>query len=195
MYGLLSIVGGKLTTYRNLAEQTVSAVGRLLGARLPASTTGSSRLPGAPASFGAFARDFQAERPAWLSERSASYLVFVYGTRAAKVVAMAEAEPALRDVVSPRTGLIAAAIAFSFTDEHASTLTDAIMRRTMIGYAADAGFDALGGVARTLRDSLAWDDQRLEHELTSYRKYMTRFLPRSMPADGSEDPKSYAITI
>ncbi len=180
VYGLLSIVGGKLTTYRNLAEQTVTRIGALLGSSLPASTTGTSRLPGAPESFGAFARDFQAARPAWLSERSASYLLYVYGARAPLVVERAEQDPPLREVVSAQTGLIAAAIVFGFTDEHATTLTDAIMRRTMIGYAADAGFDALDGVGRGVRHGLDWDDHRLARELEAHREYMSRFLPGAL---------------
>jgi glycerol-3-phosphate dehydrogenase len=87
---------------------------------------------------------------------------------------------ALRVVVSPATGLIAAAIVFSFTDEHASTLTDAIMRRTMIGYASDAGFNALDGVSRAVAHGLGWDDLRIATELERHREHMTRFLPKAL---------------
>lgn len=180
IYGLLSILGGKLTTYRNLSEQAVDRVGEVLGIDLPASTTGTDRLPGAPESFSAFARDFHRAKPAWLGEASASYLVHIYGTRASDVVALAERDAALRDVVSPATGLIAAAVVFSFTDEHASTLTDAIMRRTMIGYAADAGFDALDGVAQAVRQGLGWDATRIDAELEQHHDYMSRFLPKAL---------------
>lgn len=180
VYGLLSIVGGKLTTFRNLSEQVVDAVGRLLGIDLPGSTTARERLPGAPASFGAFSREFQRNRPGWLDEDSASYLAHVYGLRAAQVVDLAETEPTLRAVVSPETGLIGAAIAFSFTDEHATTLTDAMMRRTMIGYACDAGTGALDNVSEALRTGLGWDAERIAQETTAYLEYMSRFLPRAL---------------
>ncbi|MDQ3653925.1 MAG: glycerol-3-phosphate dehydrogenase/oxidase [Chloroflexota bacterium] len=188
VYGLLSIVGGKLTTYRNLSEQTVDKVGDLLGMDLPDSTTGTGLLPGAPESFGAFARDFQQARPSWLGERSASYLLHIYGVRANDVVAMAERDAALREIVSPATGLIAAAIVFSFTDEQASTLTDAIMRRTMIGYASDAGFDALEGVGQAVAHGLGWDDRRIATELERHRDYMTRFLPKALVNTSFELP-------
>jgi glycerol-3-phosphate dehydrogenase len=180
IYGLLSILGGKLTTYRNLSEQTVDRVGQLLDRDLPPSSSGLARLPGAPESFSAFARDFQHGRPAWLSITSASYLLHVYGVRAVDVVALAEQDASLREIVSPATGLIAAAIVFSLTDEHATTLTDAFMRRTMIGYASDAGFGALDAAARTLRDTLGWDAGQVAGELAAYRDYMTRFLPRAL---------------
>ncbi len=196
VYGLLSIVGGKLTTYRNLGEQAVDKVGELLGVNLPGSTTGTAPLPGAPESLGAFARDFHRSRPDWLSERSASYLVSIYGSRASAIVALAEREASLREVVGPATGLIAAAIVFSFTDERAATLTDAIMRRTMIGYAADAGFGALDGVARAVSQGLGWDDARIARELAAHRTYMTRFLPRALePADSKIPVEDHAPNV
>ena len=177
--GLLSVLGGKLTTYRNLAEQTVDAVGNLLGRDLPKSSTGSTHLPGAPENASHFSTEFNRTRPNWLSERSAAYLIDVYGTRASLVVEVAEREATLREVISPATGAIAATIAFSFTDELASTLTDAIMRRSMIGYARDAGFDALDGVARAARNGLGWDEDRIVRELDEHCQYMERFLPRA----------------
>jgi len=47
VYGLLSIVGGKLTTYRNLSEQTVDKVGDFLGVVLPSSTSATILFSGA----------------------------------------------------------------------------------------------------------------------------------------------------
>lgn len=176
--GLISIIGGKLTTYRNLAEQAVNAVGTKLGRSLPASRTAALPLPGGVQRFGAFASAFQRGRPNWLSDRSASYLLRVYGIRARNVVALAEGTPALRSVVSEHTGAIGAAVVFAFREEAGSTLTDAIMRRTMIGYAADAGFDVLDRVVEVCQPELGWDDERMQAELAAHYRYMERFLPR-----------------
>ncbi len=177
--GLLSIIGGKLTTFRNLSEHTVDKVGEMLGRSLPASSTGEVPLPGAPGKPAVYARDFIANRPDWLSERSASYLMRVYGTRATSVLAMATDNPDLRTVVSVRTGAIGSTIAFAFAEEYATSLTDAIMRRTMIGYNADAGFDSLDGAADVARKVLGWDEARIEQEVDEFRAYMARFLPRA----------------
>lgn len=178
LHGLLSIVGGKLTTFRNLSQQTVDAVGRVIGRDLPPSTTAEVPLPGAPASIGVFSREFHRARPEWLSERSASYLIRVYGTRATSIVELATERPELREVISPRTGAIAAIVPFAFEQEFATTLTDVIMRRGMFGYAADAGFESLPGVAAAARAGLGWDDDRVKTEIAGFRQYMTRFLPR-----------------
>jgi len=100
-----------------------------------------------------------------------------------EVLALAIEDPTLRDVISPSTGAIAATIAFSFGAEHAVTLTDAIMRRSMIGYGADAGFDALDGAARVARETLGWEQSRVDAGIMVHRHYMQRFLPRDLKDD------------
>jgi glycerol-3-phosphate dehydrogenase len=181
--GLLSIIGGKLTTYRNLAEHTVDKVGSLLGVKLPPSTTARLPLPGGMEIPGPLARALQRGRPSWLSEQSATYLVRIYGTRAWDVLSLAQECPELRKVVSPATGAIGATVAFAFTAEHAVTLTDAIMRRAMIGYGADAGFDALEGATWAARVVTGWNAAAAAAEFDAHRAYMARFLPRPPAAN------------
>ncbi len=177
--GLLSIIGGKLTTFRNLSEQVVDTVGAMQGRTLPPSDTAQAPLPGGGEQPGPLARSIQQERPDWLSQQSAAYLVRIYGTRARDVIALAGADPELRAVIHPETGAIAATIAFAFATEHALTLTDVLMRRTMIGYAADAGFDAIAAAARVAAVVAGWDEARMFDEVERHRLYMNRFLPRA----------------
>jgi glycerol-3-phosphate dehydrogenase len=80
--GLLSIVGGKLTTYRALAEQTVDKVGEVSGRRLPRSTTTDAPLPGAR-------QDGTFPLVGTLGPRTADHLRRVYGAAAGAVVARA----------------------------------------------------------------------------------------------------------
>jgi glycerol-3-phosphate dehydrogenase len=115
-----------------------------------------------------------------LPEQSAAYLARIYGSRAREIISLAEECPDLRDVISPATGAIGATVAFAFTAEHAVTLTDAVMRRSMIGYAADAGFDALDGAVRAARQVTGWDDSRAAAERDAHRAYMERFLPGTL---------------
>lgn len=61
MEGLVSIVGGKLTTYRNLSRQTVDLVFEKLGMPAPRSNTHRIPLPGGQTDdFEAFSADFKA---------------------------------------------------------------------------------------------------------------------------------------
>lgn len=183
--GLLSIIGGKLTTFRSLAEETVDSVDKKLGRSLPSGQTAKDPLPGASESFDQFSDRFRRDAPSWLASRSIDHLLKVYGTRANAVVALAERDPDLRQVISEENGAIGATIVIAFTEERARTLTDALLRRTMIGYAADAGFGALDAAAAIAQRTLGWDDARRDAEIEAYRQYMTRFLPATAEPERS----------
>ncbi|HYI24316.1 MAG TPA: glycerol-3-phosphate dehydrogenase/oxidase [Thermomicrobiales bacterium] len=176
--GLLSIIGGKLTTFRNLAERVVDTVGELQDRTLPASVTAGEPLPGGTERPGPVLRSIQQDRLEWLSSQSAGYLVRIYGSRARDVIAFAAGQPSMREVVHGGTGAIAAAVAHALEHEHAVSLTDIIMRRTMIGYAADAGTSAVDAVARIAGTVAGWDAARTAAEIAAHRGYMERFLPR-----------------
>ena len=87
--GLISIIGGKLTTYRNLAEQTVDRLGKVLGRKLPDCRTQETMLPGAYRM--AEARD-RLESVDALSAAEIDRLLGIYGGRSIEVVELAAAE-------------------------------------------------------------------------------------------------------
>jgi glycerol-3-phosphate dehydrogenase len=182
--GLISIIGGKLTTYRNLAEQTVDAVFDKLGRKAPPSPTRTAPLPGATGSLDAARRRLLDNGPAWLDRRSAEYLLRVYGVRAVPIVDRAEAEPGLREVVDEVTGLIGAAVPVAFEEEFARTLADVVMRRTMVGYNREAGTTAAERIDALAVATGRWSDAEAEAQLADFREYMTRFLPRAMATEG-----------
>ncbi|MEP9379878.1 glycerol-3-phosphate dehydrogenase [Aquabacter sp. CN5-332] len=84
---LLTIYGGKLTTYRRLAEHAMEKLGPLLEMS-PKEWTGSEPLPGGDmpdADFDAFLADFRARNP-WLPEDLSARYAHSYGTRARLIV-------------------------------------------------------------------------------------------------------------
>jgi len=180
--GFLSIVGGKLTTYRRLAEQAVNLVFKKLGRIDPGCSTDHSPLPGAviPSEILAGLTDFrslreQFDRESGLPEFFTRRLVRIYGTRAWKVLQPAEAEPSLREVFSKETGAIAAEIVFSFQHELAQTLSDCLLRRTMIGFSATVGVGDDEAASRIAREHLGWSEERAKREVAAYRKYVERY--------------------
>ena len=176
--GLLSIIGGKLTTYRELAEQAVDAAYKKLGRKAPRSRTGDLPLPGGVRLFDAFADRFRKERPAWLSAESADWLLAVYGTRTRDVVALAEQEASLRATLSHATPAIGAVIPFAFAQEHARTLSDAMLRRTMVALGPDAGLRSAEAAAQVAQQSLGWDDARTAEELQRFYDEIALQLPK-----------------
>ena len=167
--GLLSIIGGKLTTYRNLAEQTVDRVFRLLGRdRRPCLTAGQA-LPGGEAVETSF-------DGLELSRQSQSHLLETYGSRTGHVIELLQAEPGLRRQLCPHSGAIAAEMIVAFRDEYARTLTDFLQRRCMAGLSQDFGLSAAGAATAVAGEYLGWDAARQRQELEDYRKYARRFL-------------------
>jgi glycerol-3-phosphate dehydrogenase len=182
--GFLSVVGGKLTTYRNLSEQAVDAVFKKLGRKSPACRTAAEPLPGALCeNFAAFAARFMKECN--LPERAAERLLKIYGARAEEVLKVAAEDEGLREPFSKISGAIGAEVVFSFREEMAQTLTDCLWRRTMVGLNSEAGLDAIAAAAEVARKYLGWDNGRVGREIDDYRKYVRRFRPRALAAKQS----------
>lgn len=86
---LLSVFGGKLTTYRKLAEQAVDKLAAQLGRQALAWTAQGAPLPGGEQrDFGALLAQVRASRP-WLPAQMAWRLVRNYGTRAEQILGTA----------------------------------------------------------------------------------------------------------
>jgi glycerol-3-phosphate dehydrogenase len=183
--GLLSIVGGKLTTYRELAEETVDLALRTLGRSQVPATTAERPLPGALGDV-PWPR-FRDELPSssGLAPRSVEHLLRVYGKRAADVLASATT-PELRAVFDPATGTIAAEVPWAFREEGARTLTDVLARRTMTGLGRACGVGADVAAARVARQTLGWDEATARHEVAAYRQWVSRLQPRALVATRQE---------
>jgi glycerol-3-phosphate dehydrogenase len=176
--GLLSITGGKLTTFRALAEHTVDAVYRQLGKKPPRCETARLPLPGgAGISLPSF-RGTLVDRSD-LPAESVDRLVAIYGARASDVLALAEGDPSLREPFCVETGSIGAEVVFAFEREFARTLEDVMMRRTMVGLEPGHGVGADEVAAAIAKRHLGWDEARARDEVHRYRKYLERFVPRA----------------
>ncbi|CAA9455972.1 MAG: Glycerol-3-phosphate dehydrogenase [uncultured Rubrobacteraceae bacterium] len=179
--GLLSIIGGKLTTYLNLGRQTTDAVFKKLGRKAPKSKSRKVPLPGGGTSdFAAFAAGFKSASniPEVLSER----LLKLYGVRAAEVLRLAGGDPELLTPLSPNvsveTALIGAEVLWAFREEMAETLSDVMLRRTMAGYGPDVGLDVVEAAAEVAVKHIGWDRERAEREVREYREWIERYTPK-----------------
>jgi glycerol-3-phosphate dehydrogenase len=164
--GLITITGGKLTTYRRMAADAVDRVCAGLGVR---ARSGTARLPigiSGPleallASTRALAAEIGAD-PA-LPRR----LVEAYGDQAPAVLGLAADEPALARPVSAASPAIGAQVVWAARHEMTGTLEDVLARRTRLALldpTGGLGGDAAALVARTLR----WSDERRRQEVAAY---------------------------
>ncbi|HLI36837.1 MAG TPA: glycerol-3-phosphate dehydrogenase/oxidase [Streptosporangiaceae bacterium] len=172
---IISVVGGKLTTHRSLAEQAVDLVFELLGRRAPRSRTADEPLPGGrTGDWDRFADGFRSL--AGLPGDVTDHLLGVYGARAADVLDYAATSERLRATV-PGTSTLAAEIPFAVRREMTTTLTDLYLRRTMLGVRGDLGLDTLDDVTGLAAACLGWDGARAAAEAGSYRQTVAHYHP------------------
>jgi glycerol-3-phosphate dehydrogenase len=139
--GLVTVVGGKLTTYRQMAEEAVDAAAR--DARLPAGPCRTTRLPLVGAA-----------PPALLARVAApARLVARYGTEATRVLAEAGDDPRAAEPVAPGVAVTPAELAFAVRHEGALDIDDLLDRRTRIGLVAADRAVALPAAERALSEA------------------------------------------
>lgn len=138
---LLTIWGGKITTFRKLSEEAADEIGRMLGEARAPWTDGAS-LPGGDLTdwiggprgpdidFERFAGAVQSRYP-WLGTPLARRLARAYGSRIGRVLGDAKSSAELGDEVAP--GLFEAELQYLCREEWACTAQDVLWRRTKRG--------------------------------------------------------------
>ena len=175
---LLSIVGGKLTTYRSLAEECVDLVFTKLGKQSPECKTAMCVLPGMTIEF---------DSPSDLKSLALNNQQFkrvnyrwarTYGFRAEAIAQLATQDPALSEPLSQNANVLAAEIVFAFNSEMAKTLGDCFLRRTMIGLKGDLGLRDIDAAADVCVRFLGWSSARAKQEVENYRAEVRKFQAR-----------------
>ena len=149
--GVVSVLGGKITGYRAIAEEVTDVVCRTLK-RERRCVTAEEPLPGAQSG----------------SAAASPRALDLYGGRAAEVLAIAEAAPELMTPLSPRHPAIGAQAAHAARQEWCVHLSDFLRRRTLLGASEDQGVDAAAPAARILGRELGWSPHREAMEVAAY---------------------------
>jgi glycerol-3-phosphate dehydrogenase len=133
--GLLSVAGGKYTTYRHMAEIITDTIASRFGGRR-LRRTGHFRLDGAPhVPWSAFdpAETALLEGKFGLSDKAASHLVHRYGRRATRVASYLSDKPKGREPVVPGEPDLQVEFAYQRDHEMAIYPADHLLRRTRLG--------------------------------------------------------------
>jgi glycerol-3-phosphate dehydrogenase len=138
---LLSVIGGKITTYRRLGEEAVDRLAPLLDCSAPAWTStaplpGGDVGPGGPKAF----EDALALSHAWLPVELRRRLARSYGTRALELLGTASSMASLGEDLG--AGLTERELRYLVDHEWARTAEDVLWRRTRLGLRADAAMTA-----------------------------------------------------
>ncbi len=166
--GLVSIIGGKLTTYRNLAEQTVDKLAKILRRKLPECRTHDTLLPGA---WGIDRAQQQLAALQTLSADSVERLLRIYGGRAVEICELMEVDATRRETLDDDTTLLAAEVVFTIRDEFAATLTDIVFRRMMLGFDPDQGRSQYAAVCSVAAEELGWTTDEANAQMARLVSY------------------------
>ena len=159
--GLVTVTGGKLTTYRRMASDTVDAVVDSLG-RGGKSVTKKLRLLGATGSQGSAMARGSAPKDDHLAGR--------YGSLSRDILDLERDHPELKQPLVPGLPYHRSEAIYAVRNEMATTLDDVLSRRTrarLLG--RDATAAAAESVAQLIAPELGWDGARIASEVASYR--------------------------
>jgi glycerol-3-phosphate dehydrogenase len=162
--GLISVLGGKLTGYRAIAEEATDAVCQILGTR-QSCRTADLPLPGARQ-----ASSIVVTAP--LSQETVDHLHRLYGARAVEVLRLASTDEQLGAKLSPSYPDIAAQVIFAVREEQCVRLSDFIWRRTLLGFSHDQGLSAVPNITDLMAGELNWSPTRKTAELTNYQRLL-----------------------
>ena len=164
--GLITITGGKLTTWRRMAKMTVDRLVERAGADAPCRT---AEIP-----LGMAAEPDELPRVEGVPAESYPALAGRYGHAAHQVLAVAAERGELAQPIVPGLPDLLAEAAFAARHEQARGVADVLLRRTRLGMLAARELCADGAqgaarVARAMGDELGWDEARVAEELERFR--------------------------
>jgi glycerol-3-phosphate dehydrogenase len=165
--GLISVMGGKWTTHRAMAEDTLNVVQKYLGAAGRRCSTLSHPLLGsdgyAPDYWQSLAARFA------LSEPTARHLAEKYGVCARDVMKLAEVEPDLARPLLEGLAPIRAEVVFGARDELAASIEDVLARRIGLQlYGWRDSIRAAPAVAELLARELGWLEDAKQQAIAEY---------------------------
>jgi glycerol-3-phosphate dehydrogenase len=161
--GMLTITGGKLTTWRRMAKQTVDRLVDREGREAPCHT---AELP-----LGREAGPDELEAPQGVGEEAIAQLAFRYGHAARNVLELVREKPKLAAPIVPGRPDLLAEVAIAARLEQARCVADVLLRRTRLGLLAAPqlrGADAVRPVAQVLGEELGWSRRRVKREAEAW---------------------------
>ena len=167
--GLITVAGGKYTTYRVMAADAVDAVTEALG-RSERSCTEAVPLVGATGWDDIRARADEFARAAGVSPAVVEHLLGRYGAETTEVLGYLRDEPALAEPLPGTDDYLAVEALVAAAIEGALHLDDVLTRRTRISIETlDRGVSAAPVVARLMARVLGWDEATIAREVEAYR--------------------------
>jgi len=167
---IITIAGGKYTTYRNMAEDVVDAACRKLGKRAACETDRKPLAGSLPVELDEYLRESvpQLAERFKVAPEIVRHLVHSYGSRAENVLQLTHDQARLAEAISPECRDIYAQVVYGIREEGARTISDIVLRRMQLGITASRGEQQADRIAEIAADELGWSDEEKQHRLEQF---------------------------
>lgn len=167
--GLISVAGGKYTTYRIMAKDAVDLAARRLDAAVPPSSTHRLPLIGAEGYQSLLERRSELARQAGLPETRIAGLLERYGSCCTELLAMIEERPELGEPLEGAEAYLRCEALYAATHEGVLHLDDLLTRRLRVSIETpDRGLRAAQSVSNLVSAALGWSEETRQREIVHY---------------------------
>ncbi len=187
--GLITIAGGKYTTYRVMARDAVDAAAHGMAHRVPESITEQVPLLGAVGYHALWNQRHDLAAESGLHVARIEHLLNRYGSLTTDLLDLVADDPSLAEPLPKADDYLEVEAHYAVSHEGALHLDDVLTRRTRISIESwDRGLAAAEPVARRMADVLGWDDDNLRGELVHYEaRVKAERDSQGMPDDRTAD--------
>jgi glycerol-3-phosphate dehydrogenase len=169
---LISLIGGKLTTYRNVGEEMVDKILKKTKQGDRPCKTDTLPLPGCILPDDRRIQQAITDYGRVVSIKAIDHLFNTYGARALEVLALTKDNPELARPIAPDLPDIKAQIVYAVESEFAHSLVDILRHRTTLAINGNYGLDLLPVITETLEKYCGWSWEQCDRAGTEYREYM-----------------------
>jgi glycerol-3-phosphate dehydrogenase len=165
--GLISVLGGKITGYRAIAQEVTDLAGKKLRIR-SACQTAQQPLPGA-AAFTSGSRSADS-----ISAETWAHCQSLYGTRSGLLLKLVRENEELLRPLHPAYPDLAAQVILAVREESCQRVSDFLLRRTRLGFSPDLGIQAIPAIAEWMGRELGWSEARRSAEIEVCHEELSR---------------------
>ena len=175
---LISLLGGKWTTYRLMAKDTIDETEQILRGSISDCTTDKHILVGGvgykPNGY------LELAKKSNFDNDTLKHLTDKYGSRAINLIFLINSNPELGERLTPQYPHLKAEVVYTAQKEMACTIRDFMARRTRLEIMDwQTAHDITPTVARLLGETLDWSEQKIEDASVEYRALLEKFIKSS----------------
>ena len=164
--GLITAMGVKYTTARDVAKKTMDLVFKKMDKTPPSDRTETTRLYGGEIEkFEEFLNKNIENKPFGLDEKVMKHLSYNYGSAFEDILAYGEDDEKWVEKIDGSEEVLKAEVLHGVQEEMALKLSDVVLRRTDLGTAVNPGAQVLQDAAQIMGQELGWNDSKIKQEI------------------------------